>query len=110
MPRGTAAMDTTPPSLLERLRRADQPAAWDRFAQLYTPLLYYWLRRQGVQQADAADLVQEVFLVLVQKLPAFEYDPGRSFRAWLRTVTLNKLRERRRRAEPDAEAELDQSC
>jgi RNA polymerase sigma-70 factor (ECF subfamily) len=105
MPIGVAVMDQTSASLLERLRRPNQPDAWQQFADLYTPLLYYWLRRQGVQQADAADLVQEVFLTLVQKLPAFAYDPGRSFRNWLRTVTLNKLRERRRQAVPVQAAE-----
>jgi RNA polymerase sigma-70 factor (ECF subfamily) len=94
-------MHTTPASLLQRLRDpAAERAAWERFTGLYTPLIFYWLRRQGLQQADAADLVQEVFVTLVQKMPEFTYDPGRSFRSWLRTVTLNKLRERRRRAVP----------
>jgi RNA polymerase sigma-70 factor (ECF subfamily) len=90
-------MFNTSPSLLERLRRPDDQAAWERFVNLYTPLLYHWARRTGLQSSDAADLVQEVFTVLVQKMPAFVYDPDRSFRAWLRTVTLNKWRERRRR-------------
>jgi RNA polymerase sigma-70 factor (ECF subfamily) len=91
-------MHTTPVSLLERLRRRGEPDAWDRFVELYTPLLYYWARRVGLQESDAADLVQEVFTVLVQKLPEFSYDRSKSFRAWLRTVTLNKWRERQRRA------------
>jgi RNA polymerase sigma-70 factor (ECF subfamily) len=49
----------TPVSLLGRLRRPDDLEAWGRFVELYTPLLYYWARRQGLQQADAKDLVQE---------------------------------------------------
>jgi RNA polymerase sigma-70 factor (ECF subfamily) len=102
-------MNSTSPSLLERLRRPNASDAWERFAELYTPLIYYWVRRQGLQQADAADLVQEVFLALVQAMPAFQYDAGRSFRGWLRTVTLNKVRERRRKAAPAqaADAVLD---
>jgi RNA polymerase sigma-70 factor (ECF subfamily) len=69
--------------------------------RLYTPLLYAWLRRQGLQQADAADVVQEVFLVLTRKLPDFTYDRGKGqFRSWLRTVTLNKLRDRQKRRQP----------
>jgi RNA polymerase sigma-70 factor (ECF subfamily) len=81
-------MLTTSASLLERLR---QPAgdAWARFVELYTPLLHRWACRLGLQEADAADLVQDVFGTLVQKLPAFEYDPGRSFRGWLRTVLVH---------------------
>lgn len=88
----------TPASLLERLRQPGQEQAWRRFVQLYTPMLFSWARRQGLQDADAADLVQEVFSLLVRKLPEFTYDQGRSFRAWLRTVTLNCWRTRCRRA------------
>jgi len=89
----------TPASLLERLRQpSEQDASWTRFVQLYTPLLFYWALRAGFQESDAADLVQEVFAQLVVKLPEFTYDRHKSFRAWLRTVTLNKGREIRRRA------------
>jgi RNA polymerase sigma-70 factor (ECF subfamily) len=98
-------MDRTPVSLLERLRKPDEQAAWERFVELFTPFLYHCARRLGLRSADATDLVQDVFAVLVQKLPEFTYDPQRSFRAWLRTVTLNKWREKhRRRAGPGARA------
>jgi RNA polymerase sigma-70 factor (ECF subfamily) len=91
------SMNTTSPSLLERLRQPEKREAWSRFVNLYTPLLYYWARRAGLPSHDAADLVQEVLLVLVQKLPEFKYDPDKSFRGWLRTILLNKWRERCRR-------------
>jgi RNA polymerase sigma-70 factor (ECF subfamily) len=90
-------MQTTPVSLLERLRRPADPDAWPRFVALYTPLLYEWARRLGLQQSDAADLVQDVFLALWQSLPEFTYDRDGSFRAWLRTIVLNKWRDRLRR-------------
>jgi RNA polymerase sigma-70 factor (ECF subfamily) len=90
-------MYTTPPTLLERLRKADEPRAWQRFVELYTPLLLYWARRYGLERHDAEDLVQEVLTHLVKALPKFSYDQGGSFRSWLRTVTLNKLRDRARR-------------
>ena len=92
-------MNTTPVSLLERLRQASEvrQADWDRLVELYTPLLYYWARRQGLQEADAADLVQDVLAVLVRELPRFEYDRGKSFRGWLRTLTLRKWWEKCRR-------------
>jgi RNA polymerase sigma-70 factor (ECF subfamily) len=95
-------MHTTPISLLVRLRQPEAAEAWDRFAQLYAPLIYYWGRRKGLQPSDAQDLVQEVFATLVQKLPQFEHDGQRSFRGWLRTITLNKWRDRQRRAAPAA--------
>lgn len=96
-------MNTTSASLLERLCQPEAAEAWQRFVQLYTPLLYYWARDAGLPSADAADLVQEVLVVLVQKLPEFAYDPSQSFRGWLRTIALNKWRERCRRftARPD---------
>ena len=91
-------MYTTSVSLLERLRRpAEQEAGWKRFVQLYTPLLFHWSRKLGLSADDAADLVQEVLTLLVQKLPEFNYDERRSFRGWLRTITLNKWRDYRRR-------------
>jgi RNA polymerase sigma-70 factor, ECF subfamily len=64
---------------------------------LYTPLLFAWARRCRETEHDAADLVQEVFAVLVQTLPAFRYDRSGKFRGWLRTLMMNKLRDRKRR-------------
>src|SRR5262245_7790739 len=101
-------MHTTPPSLLEQLRQpADAAAnrrAWERFVQLYTPLLFHWAQRLGAHGPDADDLVQNVFTILVRQLPQFRYEPGRKFRGWLWTVTANKWREhqRRRAGEPHA--------
>jgi RNA polymerase sigma-70 factor (ECF subfamily) len=91
-------MHTTSPSLLQKLRAPDQPRAWERFVQLYTPLLLTWGRKAGLQPQDAADLVQEIFATLVRQLPKFQYDPDRkNFRGWLRTICLNKWRDRGRR-------------
>jgi RNA polymerase sigma-70 factor (ECF subfamily) len=89
-------MHTTSLSLLERLRQPADRQAWARFFDLYTPLLYYWACRLGLQPADAGDLVQEVFTALLQALPRFRYDERKSFRGWLRTVLVNKWREGRR--------------
>ena len=88
------AMDSTSDSLLSRVKRPTEAAAWDRLVQLYAPLLYGWARRLGLQDSDAADLVQDVFVLLVRKLPEFEYEQGKSFRGWLRTVLVNKWRDR----------------
>jgi RNA polymerase sigma-70 factor (ECF subfamily) len=100
-------MHTTSPTLLQRLRQPGQGDAWARFVHLYSPLIYYWSRRTGLQPQDAADLVQEVFALLLRKLPEFDYDGQRSFRGWLRTVTLNKWKEARRRRAAAGGAEAD---
>src|SRR5262245_19592477 len=89
-------MFTTPPSLLERIRDDPTREAWQHFVDLYTPLLYSWARRLGLSDHDAADLLQDIFTTLVEKLPEFHYDPRQSFRAWLKTVLRNRWRNRAR--------------
>ena len=91
-------METTPVSLLERVRKHWDQEAWGRFVALYSPLIFSWGRRCGLQAADSADLTQDVFTTLFQRLPEFTYDRHRSFRAWLHTVTVNHWRDRLRRA------------
>lgn len=79
-------MASTSVTLLGRLRQPSNQAAWTRFVQLYTPLLFCWAGKARIRGADAEDLVQEVFRKLVHELPTFQYDAGKSFRAWLYTV------------------------
>ena len=92
----TASPDT-PHSLLERTRNPGDAVAWDRFSRLYAPLLSAWYRAAGVQPADADDLVQKTFQLLLRKLPEFDHSgrPG-AFRSWLRNVVFNLLRDFRR--------------
>ena len=85
-------MDSTSASLLWRLRQPNQNAAWQRFVDLYAPLIFHWGKNQGLNATDATDLVQEVMAILVTKLPDFRYDPSKRFRGWLRTVTVNAAR------------------
>lgn len=90
-------MDTTPITLLERLRSPGGEDAWPELIALVTPLLLAWGRRVGLGHDDAADLAQDVLAVLVVQLRSFEYNPEQSFRAWLKTIALNKWRQRLRR-------------
>ena len=81
----------TSSSLLDRVRAQDQ-AAWERLVHLYSPLVYRWCCRAGLQTADAADVGQEVFRAVVSHMADFRRDgAGDSFRAWLRTITRTKL-------------------
>ena len=100
-------MSRTSASLLERLKRTDNQDAWRQFVQLYMPLIYRWASQAGLGENEASDLVQDVFLILVEKLREFQYDRQRSFRAWLRTVTLNKCREQARRRLPGGKIMAD---
>jgi RNA polymerase sigma-70 factor (ECF subfamily) len=95
-------MDTTSLSLLERLRGGAGPRDWERFVALYTPLLFRWAGKVGAQEADTADLVQEVFTLVYEKLPTFAHQRPGSFRAWMRTALINRWRDlcRRRAVRP----------
>jgi RNA polymerase sigma-70 factor (ECF subfamily) len=79
-------------SLLARLGDPGDRAAWQQFVELYGRLVYTFARRRGLQDADAADLTQEVFLALAQGAGRWRYDPQQgSFRGWLYGVTHHKL-------------------
>lgn len=78
-------------SLLDRVRASDQ-AAWERLVHVYSPLVYRWCRRAGLQSADAADVGQQVFLTVARKVRDFRRDrDGDSFRGWLRAITHSRL-------------------
>ena len=82
----------TRPSLLVRVRDGSDHVAWSQFVSLYAPLIHAYGRRRGLQDADAADLVQEVLQAAARNLAEFEYDTLKgSFRGWLFTVTRNKF-------------------
>jgi RNA polymerase sigma-70 factor (ECF subfamily) len=92
--RGELAMSETSASLLDRLRVAPDGDDWTRLVDLYTPLIRAWLARQGLPRQEADDLTQEVLTVLVRRLPDFERQPRPgAFRRWLRTITVNCLRD-----------------
>ena len=90
-------MGQPPDSLLDRLRRGGSRQDWERFVDLYGPLLEFWARRL-LPADDAADLTQDVLLRVMQGLRSFTGAGDRSFLAWLRAVTLNRWRDLRRRA------------
>src|SRR5947208_4429172 len=85
-------MDTSA-SLLQRVRERNDAAGWERLVQLYTPLIRTWVGRHVPQADDVDDVVQQVFTVVVARLPEFVHNgrPG-AFRHWLRSITVNHLR------------------
>lgn len=97
-------MQTTRVSLLNRLGTKQDSIAWSQFVELYTPLVSRWVSDLGIDSTARNDVIQEVFIVLLGKISSFRYDPARSFRGWLRTVTINKcrdfLRKKKRGSEP----------
>ncbi len=81
-------------TLLGRLRLdAGDQAAWNDFVARYEPKILLWCRGWGLQESDARDVAQDVLLKLHRLLAKFAYDPSRSFRGWLRTLTHHAWRD-----------------
>lgn len=81
-------------TLINKLRHqpSDQ-AGWDEFVECYGRHIYRWCRQWNLQEADAEDVTQEILVKLTHKLRVFSYDPSRSFRSWLKTVTHHAWRD-----------------
>lgn len=96
-------------SLLERARGQDSEA-WRRLVKLYSPLVFFWAKRAGLAEADAADLVQEVWQSVSAAMSRFQRDDrSGTFRGWLWTIARNKITDqfRKRIAEPNAAGGTD---
>jgi RNA polymerase sigma factor (sigma-70 family) len=107
-PARISPVPATSASLLDRLRHTPDAGAWDRLVRLYEPFIRRWLSDPSLA-ADADDLTQDVLAILVRELPQFERQRLGSFRAWLRTITINRIREywRKRHGRPLAEGGTD---
>lgn len=87
-----AEADATRPSLLLRIRDPQDADSWSNFVDLYSPLLQRYARKRGLQEADAADVTQDVLVQLAKSIRSFEYQPERGrFRDWLGTVVRHRV-------------------
>jgi RNA polymerase sigma-70 factor (ECF subfamily) len=83
--------------LLDRLKIVRPEASdWDRLHGIYLPLIRRWLSRVPGLGDESADLAQEVLIVVFREVPRFDRQREGSFRAWLRQVTVNRIRNYRR--------------
>ena len=84
---------TTSLSLLDRVGSSADQEAWERLVAIYRPLLERWLRSYEVQAADAEDLIQDVLTAVLQEVGSFEHNRRTgAFRAWLRRILANRVR------------------
>ena len=89
---------------------ADQEA-WEEFVEMYTPMLFGYCVKRGLQQADAADVVQDMMRAISGAINRFDYDREKGkFRSWLFTVAHSKLchyfRRRSRQPQPVSETAM----
>ncbi|MFK7767464.1 MAG: RNA polymerase sigma factor [Mariniblastus sp.] len=80
-------------SLIDEVKRGESPEAWEQFSEIYDSLIAHWLRREGIQAADVADVSQEVLTAVFTQVQKFEHNGNvGAFRCWLRRITANRLR------------------
>jgi len=92
-------------SLILRLADGLDARAWGQFVDIYTPLVFQFARRRGLQDADAADVAQEVLSAVSRAMSRGQYAAGKgTFRGWLLTIARNEvhslLASRQRREQP----------
>src|SRR5262245_5352128 len=79
-------------SLLVQIRDASNHGAWREFVRLYGPVVYGFARKRGLQDADAADLMQDVMRSVSAAIGRLDYNRAQgTFRGWLFTITRNKV-------------------
>jgi RNA polymerase sigma-70 factor (ECF subfamily) len=81
-------------TLLSRLREGHDTRSWSEFVRVYQAIVHRWLAKQGLPPHDADDVVQEVMVFVCRDIARFVHN-GRlgAFRAWLRMITANRLRD-----------------
>lgn len=93
----------TPQTLLRKISEfadGDDSAEWERFVELYTPVVRQYAEATGgVNESDVDDVVQEVMVRLVDVLRSGEYKRERGrFRNYLYSMVRRLLIDRHRRA------------
>ena len=85
-------------SLLVRIRDSQDDLAWSEFVDVYAPLIHGFACKQGLQDADAADLTQDVLRAVARAIKRLDYDAERgTFRGWLFTAGQSHLNPPRNR-------------
>ena len=90
-------------SLIMRLNQTNDSEAWSEFVAAYQPVILWVARRQGLQQADAEDIAQQVLASIARALKQRPHNPDQAkFRTWLYRVTHNAILNLiRRQQKPD---------
>jgi RNA polymerase sigma factor (sigma-70 family) len=85
-PMAQAGVGSTDPRLLKRVAELWDNPAWNEFFDRYNPLVRRWCSTHGLDAASIDELSQRVWIELARRMPSYQYDPGGSFRGWLRRL------------------------
>ncbi len=79
-------------SLIARVKDLGDGAAWTEFLGIYQPVVFRMARRRGLQDSDAQDVMQQVFLSIYKSIEGWiPGDLQPPFRAWLTTIARNAI-------------------
>jgi RNA polymerase sigma factor (sigma-70 family) len=87
----------TPGTIVERARNPNDSDARERLLAYSLGYLWRVASRTNVPISLREELVQDVGVIVLERIKDFEYDRNRSYRAWLKTLFMNRLFEHHRR-------------
>ncbi len=92
------SVDSTSKSLLKRIKQGDE-VAWQQLANLYGPIISFWIKDHHLAHEDSQDVYQEVFAAIAKNIERFERHGGTGkFRCWLKVITQSKVHNHFRRS------------
>ena len=92
----------TSESLILRVKDPADSAAWSAFLAIYRPVVFRLARSRGLQDADADDLTQQVFVSIARSVNGWTSgEDSPPFRAWLYRVAHNEILKAITRRKPD---------
>jgi len=80
-------------TLLNTIQGASDTGGWQRFCEIYYPLVCQWCQIALKGNEDFLDVAQDVFLEIHQKIRTFKRIGEGSFRLWLKTIIQTKISE-----------------
>lgn len=93
----TAAIPQTNEFLIQRVRDCTAHGAWREFFDLYWRFIMRYAQKQGLNEHDAEEVLQETMAFLMESLRDFEYDKAKGrFRQYLLAIVHRKCQEQRR--------------
>ncbi len=98
---------TTNPTLLNRLCDWRDHDAWVDFVARYDPVIRLACRRYRLGAENIDELSQRVWIDLARRMRTFRYDPGKTFRGWLRRLCQSRAIDLLRKKDADAMLSLE---
>ena len=99
-------------TLLARLKDMGDESSWNAFYDIYHDLIFSVARRAGLNESEAAEVVQNTLISVAGKMPGFTYDPAKdSFKGWLLTVVRWRIRDQlaKRSGQPGGQQQFSSS-